>query len=72
MAHISLRVTEEEKSFMERYAKLHGKSLSDTVKEAVFEKMEDEYDLASITEFLADPEQKTYAHEDVKKLLGLR
>ena len=71
MPHVSLRVTEQEKDWMESFAELHGKNLSDAVKDAFFEKLEDEYDLRSIREYEADPDKKAHAHDDVKKMLGL-
>ncbi|MDR2355142.1 MAG: DUF6290 family protein [Clostridiales Family XIII bacterium] len=45
MPHVSSRVSEQEKIWMESYAKLHGLNLSDAVKAAFFEKSEDAYDL---------------------------
>lgn len=45
MAHVSLRVSKQEKRWMESYAEAHGVSLSDAIKSAFFEKLEDEYDL---------------------------
>ena len=54
MPHVSLRVTEEEKNLMDSYSKLHGIYLSDAIKEAFFEKLEDEYDLKAIREHEAE------------------
>ena len=71
MPHVSLRVSEEEKSWMENYARLHGRNLSDAVKEAFFEKLEDEYDLQTIREYEAAPDKKFYSLDEVKKELGL-
>ena len=42
----SIRLTEEERSLAESYAKLHSFSLSEAFKKALFEKIEDEYDIA--------------------------
>ena len=70
---ISIRMTEEEKKLADAYAKLNGVSLSETIKRAFFEKIEDEYDIAladmALREYEKDP--KTYSHEEVKKMLGL-
>ena len=41
----SIRMTEEERSLADSYAKLHSLSLSDAFKKALFERIEDEYDL---------------------------
>ena len=42
----SIRLTEEEKSLAESYPKIHSVSLGEAFKRALFEKIEDEYDLA--------------------------
>ena len=69
----SIRLTEEEKMLAESYAKLHSMSLAEAFKRALFERIEDEYDIAvageAYQEYLANP--KTYTHEEVKGLLGL-
>lgn len=71
MAHVSLRVTDQEKSWMESYAKLHGVKLSEAIKEAFFEKLEDEFDLKVIAEWEANPDKTTHSHDEVKKMIGL-
>ena len=69
----SIRLTTEEKLLAESYAKLHSLSLGEAFKKALFEKIEDEYDIVvadeAYKEYLKDP--KTYSHEEVKELLGL-
>lgn len=72
MPHVSLRVSEQEKNLMESYAKLHDVNLSDAVKSAFFEKLEDEYDLKAIREYEAATDKKMYSHADVGKMLGLK
>lgn len=42
----SIRLTEEEKNIASSYAKLHSMSLGEAFKRALFEKIEDEYDIA--------------------------
>ena len=41
----SIRLTEDEKDLATSYAKLHSLSLGEAFKKALFEKIEDEYDL---------------------------
>lgn len=69
----SIRLTEEEKSLAESYAKLHAMSLGEAFKRALFEKIEEEFDIAlaeqAYQEYLED--SKTYTHEEVKGILGL-
>lgn len=75
MPHVSLRVTEQEKSWMESYAKVQGVNLSDAVKEAFFEKLEDEYDLKTIREHeeeKAKGDMRYYSHEEIGRMLGLK
>ncbi|MDR2531305.1 MAG: DUF6290 family protein [Oscillospiraceae bacterium] len=72
MPHVSLRVTEKEKTWMESYAKLLGITLSDAIKGAFFEKLEDEYDLRTIEEYEKEKgDMKYYTHDEIKKMLGL-
>jgi len=57
----SIRLTEEEKKLASSYAKLHSLSLSEAFKRALFEKIEDEYDIA-----VADEAYKEYAESGKK------
>ncbi len=69
----SIRLNDEERRLAESYAKIHGFSLGEAFKDALFEKIEDEYDIAcaelAYEEYLKDP--VTYTHEEAKKMLGL-
>lgn len=69
----SIRLTEEEEKLARSYARLHGFNLSEAFKKALFEKIEDEYDVAiaelAHKEFLGDP--KTVSHDDLLKELDL-
>lgn len=70
----SIRLTDTEKALAESYAKLHAISLGEAFKQALFEKIEDEYDVAfaeeAYEEYRANP--ITYSHDefwnDVMKL----
>ena len=54
----SIRLTDEERLLAESYARLHSYSLSEAFKKALFEKIEDEYDVAvahdAYNEYIAD------------------
>jgi pantothenate kinase len=74
MPHVSLRVSAEEKTWMESYAKVQGVSLSDAIKSAFFDKLEDEYDLKIIREYEAEKAKGNmhyFTLAEVKKELGL-
>ncbi len=42
----SIRLTDQEKMIADSYARLHSLSLGEAFKQALFEKIEDEYDIA--------------------------
>ena len=69
----SIRLSEEERNLASSYAKMHSLSVGEAFKRALFEKIEDEYDIAvaeeAYREYLAD--QETYSHEEAGELLGL-
>lgn len=46
----SIRLTPEEKILAESYAKLHSLSLGEAFKKALFERIEDEYDITAADE----------------------
>jgi len=70
---ISVTFSEEEASFLKSYAQLHNANISDIIRNAVLERIEDELDLRAYekakAEYLADP--VTYSHEEVSKELGI-
>ena len=70
---ISLRLNEEDAKLIKSYAKINKTTISEFVRKAVLEKIEDEYDLECYykakKEFDENP--KTYTLEEVKKELGL-
>ena len=70
---VSIRMTEEEKQLADAYAKLNGVSLSEAIKKAFFEKIEDEYDVALTDAVLWEHEKdsKTYSHEEIMKMFDL-
>ena len=54
----SIRLSDEERMLAESYARLHSYSLSEAFKKALFEKIEDEYDIMigqeAYDEYVAD------------------
>ncbi|MDE7315215.1 MAG: hypothetical protein K2N11_05875 [Mucispirillum sp.] len=53
----SIRLTEEERKLADSYAKLHSISLAEAFKKALFEKIEDEYDIIIAEEAYKDYEK---------------
>ena len=70
---ISVRLSDKDTELIKTYAEMNNIPLSDLIRNAVIEKIEDEYDLESyhkaIEEYRKNP--KTYSIEEVKEELGL-
>ena len=70
---ISVRLNEQDTELIKTYAKLNNISLSDLVRNAILEKIEDEFDLEcyykAVEEYNKNP--KTYTIDEMKKELGL-
>lgn len=70
---ISVRLNEEDEKLIKTYAKLKNISISDLIRTAVLEKIENEYDKEVFKkvreEFKEKP--KTYSLKEMKKELGL-
>ena len=71
---ISLRLSEDDTRLIKDYAKLHGVTVSEFMRRAALEKIEDELDSSAAekayAEYLADP--VTYSHDEIMKEFGLK
>ena len=70
---ISVRLNEQDTKLIKAYADINNISLSDLVRKAILEKIEDEYDLETYKKAIKEHEKnpKTYTLEEVKEELGL-
>ncbi len=70
---VSVRLNKKDELLIKKYAELNNISLSELIRNAVIEKIENEYDLKAynkaIEEYNKNP--KTYTLEEVKKELDL-
>lgn len=70
---ISVRLDDNDGRLLRKYAKINDISISELVRRAVREKIEDECDLEAydraMKEYKADPAE--YSHDEVRKALGL-
>ena len=70
---ISVRLNDRDTELIKAYAEMNNISLSDLVRNAIMEKIEDEYDLEcykkAMTNYKKNP--KTYTLDEVKKELKL-
>lgn len=58
---LSIRLSEDERQLVDSYAKIHAISVAEAFKRALFEKIEDEFDIA-----LADEAYQDYLDSDCK------
>lgn len=69
---ISVRLNDEDTELIKAYADMNNISLSDLIRNAVLEKIEDEYDLKcyenAIKEYRKNP--KTYTLDEIEEELG--
>ena len=70
---ISVRLSDKDTDLIKAYAKLNNISISELVRNAILEKIEDEYDLKcyyeAMEEFKKNP--KTYTTEEVKQMMKM-
>lgn len=70
---ISLRLDKEDEKLIRAYAKHNNVTMSELIRVAVIEKIEDEYDLQAYREAIEDYNANpvSYTHEEVCKMLGI-
>ncbi len=70
---ISLRLNDEDTMLFKKYAEIHGITVSELVRQAVLERIEDEYDLKSYERAMEEYKKNpvTFSHEEVAQLLDL-
>ena len=70
---ISVRLNNEDTELFKKYAEMHNMSLSDLIRNAVLEKIEDEYDLKCYEKAIEEHKKNpvTYSHDEVVKMLEL-
>lgn len=70
---ISIRLNEQENEMIKTFAKINNMSVSEFIRKAVMERIEDEIDLQDYKNAMAKFEQNpvTYSMQEVAKELGL-
>lgn len=71
MATLTMRVDDVDASVVRKYAKFEGKTISDFIRDAVFEKIEDQEDLAALRAAVAQDDGERYSQAQVLAELGL-
>jgi len=72
MGTVSLRLNDKDDTLLRKYAELHNMDLSTFIRQAVIEKIEDEYDLSLFDKVWEEEQnQERISHDDLKRELGL-
>ena len=71
MPTMTMRLDETDAEVVRKYAEFEGKTISDFVRDAVFEKIEDQQDLATLREAITTDNGVRYTHEQILAQLGL-
>ncbi|WP_195539568.1 type II toxin-antitoxin system RelB family antitoxin [Eubacterium maltosivorans] len=71
---VSVRLNKEDEALIRNYAQMKNLSVSEAIRQAIMEKIEDEFDLKVYYEAMAEYKENpvTYTHEEVGKMLGLK
>ena len=59
MSVVSIRFNDDEEEILKNYVKSKGLNLSQYIKNIIFEKIEEEYDLKSVQEYLKEKSEGT-------------
>lgn len=74
MSTISMRVSEEESKLIHKYVEVNGLNLSEFVRNAILDKIEEDFNLDEERILAAHNRavnEKKYSHEEVCKILGI-
>lgn len=67
MAAITVKVTDEEKKFIEDFAKLVNKPISRVIRDAVFDELDAEYEMTMLKAIASKDNEITYTFDEVCK-----
>ena len=67
---MGVRFSEEERSWIEEFAKFNGKTVSEVIREAVLEAIEDAIDVHEYKKALEEDDGARYTMEEVMRELG--
>ena len=70
---ISLRLNEQDAALFRKYAEIKNITVSELVRQAVMERIEDELDLQAFEKAMAEHKENpiTYSHDEVRQMLEL-
>lgn len=70
MATMTMRVDDADALLVRKYAAFEGKTISDFIRDAVFERIENQDDLSVLRAAIAEDDGTRYSHDQVLSELG--
>ena len=70
MSTMTMRVNDTDAAIVRKFAEFEGKTISDFIRDAVFEKIEDQEDLDVLRAAVAEDDGTRFSHEQVLAELG--
>lgn len=70
MATMTMRIDDADALLVRKYAAFEGKTISDFIRDAVFERIEDQDDLSILRAAIAEDDGARYSHDQVLSELG--
>ena len=70
MATMTMRIDDADALLVRKYAAFEGKTISDFIRDAVFERIEDQDDLSVLRAAIAEDDGTRYSHDQVLSDLG--
>lgn len=71
MATMTLRINDQDGDLIKNYIKLHGLTISDFARQAMLEKIEDDYDLQVLRQAMAEDDGTRIPIEDLFEEFGI-
>ena len=71
MSTMTMRLNDTDAAMVRKFAEFEGKTISDFIRDAVFEKIEDQEDLDALRAAVAEDDGTRFSHEQVLSELGL-
>ena len=70
MSTMTMRLNDTDAAMVRKFAEFEGKTISDFIRDAVFEKIEDQEDLDVLRAAVAEDDGTRFSHEQVLAELG--
>jgi len=71
MTTMTLRINEQDSDLIKNYVQMHGLTISEFTRQAMLERIEDDYDLRILRQAMAEDDGQRISHEEIMKEFGL-